>query len=193
MAKSPLDRSRATRLLEPGPTVLITSLFRSHANVMTAAWLQPAGFDPPAIAISIHPGRLTHELVSKSEMFGVSIPTMDLLRAVHRCGLTSGRDQDKFEANGLTPIDPIEIEAPRIDECIAHLECGVLQRVTLTDHDLFIGEILTAEADSEFFGDQWVFDGETSLVHHVAAEYYAGLTRAYAVTLEDETDESRRA
>lgn len=192
MAKVRIDPVTGLRLLEPGPTVLVTSMHRSHPNLMTAAWLSPLGFDPPVIGLSVHPGRLTHELISKSEMFGVSIPTMEHVQAVHRSGLLSGRDLDKFEATGLTPIDPVEIEAPRIYECVAHIECGVVQRLTFSDHDLFIGEILHAEAESEHFQERWLTDGEFSLIHHIAAEYYAGLTRAYAVSLEDDEDEEER-
>jgi flavin reductase (DIM6/NTAB) family NADH-FMN oxidoreductase RutF len=190
MSKATIDLASGLRLLEPGPVVLVTSMFRSHPNVMTAAWISPLGFDPPMISLAIHPGRLTHELVSKSEMFGASIPTMDLLKAIHRCGLVSGHDQDKFESAALTPIDPLEIEAPRIDECVAHLECGVLQRVSMADHDLFIGEILAAEADRDYFRDRWFAANELPLVHHIAAEHYAGMTRSYAVTLEDQEEEA---
>jgi flavin reductase (DIM6/NTAB) family NADH-FMN oxidoreductase RutF len=188
MAKSRIDGVHGLRFLEPGPTVLVTSMFRSQPNVMTAAWLSPLGFDPPIIGLSIHPGRLTHELVTKSEMFGISVPTMDLLREVHQCGMASGRELDKFEMTGLTPIDPYEIEAPRIDECVAHLECGVIERLSVSDHDLFIGEILVAEADDRHFRDRWIADDEIALIHHVAAEYYAGLTRAYAISLDDEEE-----
>jgi flavin reductase (DIM6/NTAB) family NADH-FMN oxidoreductase RutF len=188
MSKVHVERSRGIRMLEPGPTVLVTSMFRSHPNVMTAAWLQPAGFDPPSVAIAIHPGRLTHEMVSKSEMFGISIPTMDLLRAVHLCGTVSGREQDKFQATGLTPVDPYEIEAPRIDECVAHLECGLLQRVSFTDHDLFIGELLMAEASDDAFTDRWISEHELGLVHHVAGEHYATLSGVYRVSLDEDEE-----
>lgn len=188
MNKVHLERNRGVRLLEPGPTVLVTSMFRSQPNVMTAAWLQPAGFDPPSVAIAIHPGRLTHEMVSKSEMFGISIPTMDLLKAVHQCGTISGQEQDKFQVSGLTPIDPYEIEAPRIDQCIAHLECGLLQRVSFTDHDLFVGEILLAEADENVFSDRWTSEEDVSLIHHIAGEHYASLSRIYRVSLDEDED-----
>lgn len=190
MGKVDLEISAGLRLLEPGSLVLVTSMFRGHPNVMTAAWVSPLGFDPPMITLAIHPGRLTHELVSKAETFGISIPTMDLIRDIHQCGTLSGHDQDKFEASGLTPIDPMEIDAPRIHECVAHLECGVLQRVTVADHDLFIGQILAATADTDYFRGRWIAEQELPLVHHLAAEHYAGMTRSYAVNLDDEEAES---
>lgn len=189
MSLRTLDPTAGLRLLEPAPVVLLTSMFRSHPNVMTAAWISSLGFDPPTITVAIHPGRLTHELVSKSEMFGMNIPMMDRIKAVHQCGVYSGNELDKFEATGLTPIDPLEIEAPRIDEAVAHVECGVTERISLADHDLFVAQILVADADSDYFTDRWLGDSELPLVHHVAAEYYAGMTRAYAVDVHEDEDE----
>ena len=93
-----LEPSDATRLLQPGPVALVTSRFRSADNVMTAAWLMPVSLDPPRIALAVHTGRLTHEYISKSEYFALNIPTAELLAAVHRCGLVSGREGDKFES-----------------------------------------------------------------------------------------------
>ena len=186
MAHAKLEQKHWMRLLQPSPVVLVTSMYRSHPNVMTAAWITPMGFDPPLIAVGIHPGRLTHEFVTRSESFGISIPILDLLKPVHRCGLISGREQDKFDTCGLTPIDPFEIDAPRIHECPAHLECGVVHRLTMTDHDLFIAEIITALADSTVFNEGWTATGDSPLIHHLAAEYYTGTTRPYAVQLEDE-------
>ncbi len=189
MSLRTLQPAASLRLLEPSPVVLLTSMFRSHPNVMTAAWMSPLGFDPPLITIAIHPGRLTHELVSKSEMFGLSIPTMDLIKAVHQCGVLSGNELDKFDATGLTPIDPLEIDAPRILECVAHIECGVIERISLADHDLVVGQILTADADDNYFTDRWIGETELPLVHHIAAEHYAGMTRTYAVDLREDEDE----
>lgn len=188
MVKKSIELTHALRVLEPGPVALVTSMFRSHPNVMTAAWISPLGFDPPLLTLAIHPGRLTHEFVSKSEMFGINVPTMDHIRAVHQCGVLSGQEQDKFDITGLTPIDPLEIEAPRIYECVAHIECGVIERISLADHDLFVGQILAAAADTDYFQGRWLAETELPLVHHVAAEHYAGMTRSYAVDLSQDAD-----
>ncbi len=190
MSMRAIEPTAGLRLLEPGPTVMLTSMFRSHPNVMTAAWLSPLSFDPPLITVSIHPGRLTHDLVSKSEMFGVNVPTMDQVRAVHYCGTHSGHELDKFEAAGLTPIDPHQIEAPGIAQCVARIELGVVERFSLADHDLFVGQILYAEADTDYFNDRWVAEDELTLVHHLGADKYAGMTRAYTVSLDDEEQDA---
>lgn len=185
-----LETIMAARILEPGPVALLTSRYRSAENVMTAAWLMPASLDPAVIAVAIHPDRLTHEYAGRSEFFALNIPTADLLAAVHRCGIESGRDGDKFQRAGLTPIDALEIEAPLIEECVAHIECGVIERVSFGDHDLFIGEVLAVQAHDEAFNERWMVEVDAGQVlHHLRADYYAALSRPYRARLKEEEED----
>jgi flavin reductase (DIM6/NTAB) family NADH-FMN oxidoreductase RutF len=186
LAREPRD---ATRLIEPGPMALVTSRFRSADNVMTAAWLMPASLDPPLIAVAIHPGRLTHEYVSKSEFFALNIPNAELLNAVHRCGMETGRSGDKFVSAGLTPVDALELDAPLVGECVAHIECGVVGRAAFGDHDLFVGTPLAVTALDEAFNERWLVEGDAArLLHHLRADYYATLSRPYQARLEVEEE-----
>ena len=186
--KVALDVQRAPRLIEPGPVVLVTTLFRSQHNVMTAGWLVPLGFDPPRIGVAIHPSRLTHELIGNSEVFGLSVPALDLLDAVHRCGTVSGRDVDKFDVTGLTPVDAVEIDVPLVGECVAHVECGLVQRLSLADHDLFVGEVLAASVLEGLFTDRWLIGDEVELLHHIGGDAYAGLGKVFRARCEDEEE-----
>lgn len=185
----PIDLRFVPRLLEPGSLVLVTSMHRGQHNLMTVGWRMALGFDPPRIAVAVHPSRWTHQLISRSETFGLSIPTLDLVTAVHRCGTETGRDRDKFDLAGLTPFDPVEIDAPLVNECVAHLECGVVQRLTLSDHDLFIGEVLVASASPELFTDRWLIQPDAALIHHIAGDEYAGLGKTYRARLEPDEDD----
>lgn len=179
----------AARVLEPGPLALVTTLFRARHNVMTAGWLLPLSLDPPRLGLAVHPGRLTHEFISRSESFALSIPTLDLLNAVHRCGLESGRDGDKFTSAGLTPADASVVEAPLVAECVAHIECGLVERLTLGDHDLFVADVLAVSAVAGLFSDRWLIGEGSGLLHHIAGDVYAGLSKPYRARLE--TDEER--
>jgi flavin reductase (DIM6/NTAB) family NADH-FMN oxidoreductase RutF len=178
----------ALRLVSPGPVALITTLYRDQPNVMTAAWLLPLSLDPVLVGVAIQPSRLTHEFITRTEAFALNIPNLDLISAVHACGMTSGRESDKFEANGLVPADPRKIDAPLIAQCVGHIECGVEDRVAFGDHDLFIGRVLAVSADAEAFDGFWkVEDDAGRLLHHLGADRYAALARAYrASTANDE-------
>ena len=189
MSKRILEPGMAVRLLEPGPLALLTSRYRSAENVMTQSWMMPVSLDPAVIGVAIHPTRLTHEHVGHSEFFGLSIPTADLLAAVHRCGIESGRDGDKFTRAGIMPVDALEIDAPLIEECVAHIECGVIERMSFGDHDLFIGEVLAVQAEEEAFRERWLVEVDAGrLLHHLRADHYAALSRPYRARLPDEDE-----
>ena len=51
------------------------------------------------------------------------------------------RDHDRF--NGLDWL-PGETGVPLLADVLAQMECAVTQRVTAGDHDIFIGEMLSA-------------------------------------------------
>lgn len=182
MTKRPLDLRQTHRLLSPGPVTLLTTQYRGQPNVMTAAWLLPASLEPPLVGVAIYPGRLTHDFVLKSEQFVLNFPPVDLMTAVQQCGLVSGRDEDKFLLAGLTMTEAVEVEAPLIAECLAHIECGVVDRVRFGDHDLFIAQPLAVQADDAAFTDHWQTSDETGLLlHHLGANRYAALGKSYRV------------
>jgi len=180
LAKKALDLRQARRLLAPGPVALLTSQYRGQPNLMAASLVTPVSLDPPLVAVAIHPTRLTHEFVSKSDQFALNLPHLESIAAVHRCGLLSGRDGDKFVAVGLTPAEAAEVDPPLVAECIGHLECGVVERVTLGDHDLFVGQVLAVSADEEAFGTTWnVGEEGGQLLHHLGENLYAALGKSY--------------
>jgi flavin reductase (DIM6/NTAB) family NADH-FMN oxidoreductase RutF len=189
LSKEILQPAMAARLLEPGPLALLTSRHRSAENVMTQGWMMSLSLDPAVIGVAINPERLTHEFVGRSEFFGLSIPTADLIAAVHRCGIESGRDGDKFVRAKLTPLDGLEVDAPLIEECVAHIECGVIDRVSYGDHDLFIAEVLVVQAEEEAFQERWLVEVDAGqILHHLRADHYAALSRPYRARITDEDD-----
>ncbi|MCX7624510.1 MAG: flavin reductase family protein [Thermomicrobium sp.] len=187
--KQPRELRLAARLLEPGPVVLVTTQHRARPNVMTAAWVMPLSLEPPRVALAIHPSRLTHELIGKSEYFALNLLTVEHLPAIHLCGTVSGRDLDKFARTQLHPVDALEVDAPVIEEAVAQIECGVVGRLGLGDHDLFVGDVLAVAADEELFGDRWLHLEEAPLPHHIGAEWYGAVSRLYRARIPGEEEE----
>ena len=187
--KTSLELRDAVRLIAPGPVVLVTTMYRDQPNVMTAGWLLPLSLNPTLVGVAIQPGRLTHEFVSKTESFAINAPNVDLMGAVHLCGMRSGRDGDKWVTANLTPADASEIEAPLVAECVAHIERSVTERVTFGDHDLFVGQVLAVSAAAEAFQTVWdVAVDAGRLLHHLGGDRYAGLGRAYRATLPEDDE-----
>jgi flavin reductase (DIM6/NTAB) family NADH-FMN oxidoreductase RutF len=179
------------RLLAPGPVTLITSLHKGQHNVMTASWLTLGSLGPVALTVAIQPSRLTHEFISAQEQFVINIPVLDHLRVVHEAGMSSGRDKDKFRDLGIEPVDSVEVEPPRVDGCVAYIECQLLDRIPAGDHDLCIAEVRYVAADDEAFDGHWKLDGDSGrLLHHLGADRYAALAYEYRYsTQEDDSAE----
>jgi hypothetical protein len=51
--RKPVELAHASRLINHGPTVLVTSVHGGRRNVMAAAWSMPVEFTPPRLAIVI--------------------------------------------------------------------------------------------------------------------------------------------
>ena len=47
----------------------LTTAHEGQTNVMLASWVSQVSYDPPLIAIAVHPNRRSHELIEKSGAF----------------------------------------------------------------------------------------------------------------------------
>lgn len=72
----PVELHHASRLLNHGPTVLITSFDEQsqRRNIMAAAWSMPVEFEPPRVAIVVDKSTWTRELIERNGKFGIVIP-----------------------------------------------------------------------------------------------------------------------
>lgn len=146
--------------LYPTPVVLVTcaDVRTKYRNIITIAWCGIVCSKPPQISISIRPSRLSHRIISESGEFAVNIPAKDMIESVDLCGIRSGRDIDKFEAAGLTPLTAAKVSSPIIKECPVNIECTVKQTLSLGTHDMFIGEVVAVHVDDDIIGPEGKID-----------------------------------
>ncbi|MBI2861949.1 MAG: flavin reductase family protein, partial [Chloroflexi bacterium] len=168
----------AHRLLVCGPVLLITAAARGREDVTTVAWAMPVSQVPPYVAVAIYPSRLVYELIKRSEQFAINIPNLELAEQVQLCGTLTGYEVDKLRESQLTMTAAKVIQAPLIEECIGHLECGVVSALEPGDHAVFIAETLAAWAKPGLFRDGWTLDvPKGKPIHHLGGTYYAFLER----------------
>ena len=170
----------ASRLLNHGPTVLVTSAHGGRRNVMAAAWSMPVEFTPPRVAVVIDKRTFTRELVMASGTFGLCVPGAALADATYSVGSVSGREvPDKFDRHGLSPIAGPVLGLPVLEDgCCAWLECRLIpERHTEEAYDTCFGEVVAAAADPRVFeGGRWRLDaGKADLhtLHHLGAGAFA--------------------
>ncbi len=142
MRKLPLDR--AFTLLESGPVVLVTTNDGRRRNVMTVSWTMVVDFTP-TFAITTGPWNYSYAALRRSRECVIAVPTVDLIDQVVGVGTCSGSDTDKFEKFGLTPVKGRHVRAPLIGECLANIECRVVDIVAR--HHIVVLEGLAAYVD----------------------------------------------
>jgi len=150
--KESIPLERVHSLLHPYNSCLVTSMGKNgKKNVMAVAWIIPVSVDPPMVAMSIRPERYSHDLIMETQEFVVNIPTIKLVRKVLFCGRKSGRNLNKFKETSLSTQKAKKVKAPIIKECIAHLECKLVDTVKAGDHTLILGQIVAAYALNDYF------------------------------------------
>jgi flavin reductase (DIM6/NTAB) family NADH-FMN oxidoreductase RutF len=147
VARRTYPLSKVYGLLEAGPVVLLTTSSKGRANVMAQSWHTMIDFEPPTVACVVSNRNFTFSALRATKECVINIPTVELAQKVVACGNTSGRDIDKFEAFGLTPVAASRVRAPLIAECYCSLECKVVDTRDVNRYCLFILEVVKAWID----------------------------------------------
>jgi flavin reductase (DIM6/NTAB) family NADH-FMN oxidoreductase RutF len=142
-----LPLSKVYQLIESGPVVMLTTARGGRANVMTMSWHMMLDFEPPLIACVVSSANHSFAALRATKECVIAIPARRLAAKVVKVGNCSGRDTDKFEAFGLTPVAATHVQAPLIKECFANLECRVTDTAMVRKYNLFVLECVKAWTD----------------------------------------------
>jgi flavin reductase (DIM6/NTAB) family NADH-FMN oxidoreductase RutF len=161
----------------PNPAVMVSCSDGSTDNIITLAWVGTVCSNPPLISISIRPSRYSHGLISASREYVINIPDEKMVKACDFCGIKSGRNIDKFKELGLTKEKGFIINTPLIKECPINIECKVRQIIHLGTHDMFVGEVVSVNADEEVIYSDGEIDYEKiSMVSYLMDNYFKNVT-----------------
>ena len=141
-----LELSKAFTLIEPGPVVLVTTHDGKKDNIMTISWTMVMDFTP-VFAITTGEWNHSYAALQKNRECVIAIPTVDLLDTVVGIGTCSGADTDKFARFKLTPVPAKLVRPPLIKECLANIECKVIDIVE--KHNIVVLEAVAASIDTE--------------------------------------------
>lgn len=165
---------KAGNMLNPVPAVMVSvSDGNGKNNIITVAWAGTICTNPPMLSISVRPERYSYEMVKSTKEFVVNLTTKDLVRACDYCGVTSGRDVDKFEKMKLTPIKLPNVSVPGIKESPVNIECRVKKIEELGSHTMFIADVVGVTVDDEYMDEKGKFNiNDTGLVMYSHGEYF---------------------
>lgn len=175
----PVPLEKAYRLLNHGPTVLVSAADGARRNVMAAAWSMPVDFNPPKVAVVIDGATFTRELIEASGELVLSVPCRESAEMTMQVGTVGARDltEDKFSRFGIATFAGSKVSAPLIRDCVAWLACQVLPHPGNEQaHDLFLATVVAAYADERVFTDgHWHFETAPEALrtlHYVAGGHF---------------------
>jgi flavin reductase (DIM6/NTAB) family NADH-FMN oxidoreductase RutF len=167
----PVPLRRAYKLINHGPTTLITAAAGDRRNVMSAAWVMGIDYEPAKLIAVIAADTFTRGLIEASGEFVVNVPTVRMIDVVYAAGKVSGEVDDKFATFGLTTSPASIVGAPLVEGCAAWLECRVVPEPHMQEsYDLFVADVVAAWADDASFVDgAWRFArDEDRTLHHLS-------------------------
>lgn len=131
----------AMRHLTHGVYVLATRRGQ-ETSAMTASQVMQTSERPPCIAVAVRGDRYTHDRILESGTFALSILREDQVDVATHFGETSGEYYDKFQGvpYGVTPGG-----SPFLLDCLAYLDCRLLDTAHAGDHTLIIGEVISGD------------------------------------------------
>jgi flavin reductase (DIM6/NTAB) family NADH-FMN oxidoreductase RutF len=144
----------ARTLVYPSPVFIVgTYDDLGKPNIMAAAWAGVCCSRPPCVAVSLRKATYTYGNIVSRKAYTISLPSEAFAEAADYAGIASGRDVDKFETLGLTPVKSELVDAPYVAEFPLVLECRLLHTIEIGLHTQFIGEILDVKADDSVLDD----------------------------------------
>ena len=166
---------KAYRIMHPRQVVLITTINKNNEpNVAPIAWNMPLSHKKSYVAISVAKIHKTHENILATQEFVMNFPEIDLANAVMIC---ASKEPDKIKKSKLT-ISPSKItKTPKINECYAHMECRLKDKVDLFDHTLFIGECVYADFKSGSFDKFKLSVSKVRPLYHIGEKSFVSLDK----------------
>ena len=135
-------------IVHPAPVFIVGTYDKDgRPNAMVAAWGGICCSVPPCIAVSLRSATYSHSCIKEKKAFTISIPDENHIAQADYFGMQSGREKNKFEIAGLTPVKSDLVDAPYVGEFPFVLECKLLHVFELGLHTQFVGEIVDVKAD----------------------------------------------
>lgn len=133
----PYPVSRVHRLIEPGPTIMITTGGEQWPTVMTNGFNMPVRHDG-TLTVIVGPWGTTYSALQRTGECVVAIPGSDLIETTVDVGNSSSAEVNKWQRFGLTSLPASTVSAPLIAECAANIECVVEDDSLVDAYDLWI-------------------------------------------------------
>ena len=127
----------------------LTVAHENNINGMIASWVSQVSYDPPLIMVAVHPNRYSHKLICESKKFALHVLAKDQKDFLKRFkGPDPAAKFDGIKWHKGSKGSPI------LEDCIAWVECELVETHAPGNHTLFIGRV----ADGNLISDKEPLD-----------------------------------
>ena len=133
----------AMRQWATGVTI-VSAQHNGQRHGMTVSSFSSVSLSPPLVLVSLEQSTRTHQLVTTSGAFGVTILDTSQREISDQFAGRQTEDTDRFahlETHSLVSGAPI------LDQYLTSLDCRVVSTVSLGTHTVFIGEVMALEVN----------------------------------------------
>lgn len=181
----PVALDKSYRLMNHGPTVLVSAQHCNIPNVMAVAWACVLDYGKtPKVSVVLDKTTRTREMIEASGYFALQLPTVAMVMQTVGVGTDSAKDvPDKLIKHGVSTFPAPGFPLPLVCGCVGWVACKLIPEPHNQDtYDMFIGEVVGAWADVRVFSEgRWHFDAATDelrTIHHVAGGQFFATGKA---------------
>ena len=141
-------------MTQPSPVVLVSTISKDGVNN-----LAPFGFfmncstNPPMVALGLSPKSDSYKNILDTKEFVVSIPNVDIINQVYKCGNKYQPNEDEFSITGLTPYKSDNIKASRVKECVVNIDCVLDSSTESGNHYIVVGKVVGVDIEEKIYSD----------------------------------------
>ncbi len=168
-----IDTKKAYKLMTgsivPRPIAWVSTIDEDgNRNLAPFSFFTVASRNPPTLCISVGPGVGEREGTTKdtlsnirsTKQFVINIVNSPLGDEMHISSDNLPADVDEFEAAGLTPLESINVQAPRVGEAPISFELELDRIIELGSDHLILGRVVQYHILDEYYLGNYKVDLE---------------------------------
>ena len=160
--------------------VVITTRLEGKMNGMTACWVTRSADQPFLIIASIWKKNYSHDLIKKSGVFAVHVLRSNQVDIARHFGKQSGREIDKISQ---IPYKIGKTGSPILTNCLAYMDCRLVNSMESGDHTIFMGEV--QDANFSIHGDPLLFQRKDYLGAQATVGEKSATSRIFKITVKE--------
>ena len=131
-------------MVPPVPAILLSVKgMEEGEDEISVVWTFVVEGKPPQIGISVADYHVAQKMIEKHGEFVLNVPVESIVEEFDHIDMNSSKIADKFKLSGLTRTRASKVDAPAIKESPIHVECKVIQSITVPpQRTLFIAEVV---------------------------------------------------